>query len=297
MIVGVLCGLVTAAMHALGYVFSRHFVVVQHASVLRLLVHGHVIMAVLAVMLVPLFYGPGMPPLAEYWQPLVLASLFYLIGQTGLFVALRHTDASRISPLLGMKVVIVALLSIVLLDVPLTGLQWVAVGLSVVAAWILNASGGYLPLASVVGTVFAVTCYSFSDIYIWRLIDVMRVMGDVRGPVTAALLCYGLCGLACVPTLPWLGSRRRGDWLWAAPYAVTWLTGIVFMFLAFALAGLVLGNIAVGTRGLISIALGVLLAGWGMEHLEQRISKTVLLRRGIAAVAMVLAIAVFVAAE
>ncbi|MEX2670502.1 MAG: EamA family transporter [Phycisphaeraceae bacterium] len=297
MLVGVLCGLVTAVMHAIGYIFSRRFVVVQHASVVRLLVLGHVIMAGIAVAAFPFVYSPEMPPLSEYAGPLLGASFFYFTGQTGLFIALRHTDASRISPLLGLKVAAVAMLSTVALGTTLTLTQWAAVALAVAAAWILNASGGLLPLASILGTILAVTAYAVSDIFIKHLLDAMAPMGTLRGPMTAALLSYALCGFACIPTLPWLGSRRKGDWLWSAPYAVTWLTGIMFMFVSYNLAGLVLGNIAVGTRGLVSIALGVLLAKLGMVHLEQRLEPGVLPRRIAAAIAMVLAIALFVAAS
>ena len=65
------------------------------------------------------------------------------------------------------------------------------------------------------------------------------------------------------------------------------------------MAGPVLGNIAIAiaTRGLWSIVLDVLLAAMGMVHLERRVQHHVLLRRVIAAIMMIAAIALYRARE
>jgi len=106
-----------------------------------------------------------------------------------------------------------------------------------------------------------------------------------------------MCGVAGLVALPWYGSRRFADWRAAAPYAAIWLPSMFALFGSLALCGAVLGNLAIATRGLFSIVLGVVLARGGFHHLEQHVARGVLLRRLAAAILMMAAIGLFGWAE
>jgi hypothetical protein len=65
------------------------------------------------------------------------------------------------------------------------------------------------------------------------------------------------------------------------------------LFACFGLIGVVHGNIVQSTRGLISIGIGYLLARAGHAHIEERVSRATMLRRVVAGVLMLLAVALF----
>ena len=84
-----------------------------------------------------------------------------------------------------------------------------------------------------------------------------------------------------------------GDWLYALPFAAAWLLSMVFLYACFALIGPVFGNILQSTRGILSIVLGAGLARLGVEHLEERVPRAVLLQRIGAALLMCIAVWLF----
>lgn len=291
---GVLCGVMAACGQSAAYLLSRRFIVERQRSPAQLLAISHTMLGLGGIVtLAATWDAPLLEPTSYIWFA-IGAGGFYLLGQAGLFTALRMTDASRVSPLLGLKVVVVALLWGGLMAQPITPMQWVAVALAVAAAFVLNYTGGKLPPGALIAALLACLGFGLSDLHIVQLI---AAMGD--GPrsfpatMRAVALTYLFCGIVSAALLPWLGSRRRSDWAGALPYASVWYVVVVLLFSGLALAGPVLANIALATRGLWSIALGALIAAVGLEHLERRASLGVLIRRTIAAAMMVAAIALY----
>ncbi|MBI1374057.1 MAG: EamA family transporter [Phycisphaera sp.] len=296
---GVILAFGTATSQSVAYVLTRQFVVSKHGSVMKLMVMAHLIMGVFAAVGLSLMWDDHLRDVASYAVPLAGSAGWYLVGQGAFFVALRKADASRVSPLLGLKIGAVAILAMLVLGIEINAWQWLAVGVSVAAAFVLNASGGWLPWPAVVGSLTACVAYALADIDIIRLVGAMGGGADVaaetkmHASVIAALATYVLCGLVAAAALPWFGSRRRGDWYAAAPFAGAWLVGMFCFFGALAMIGPVLGNIILATRGVFSIILGACLARLGMVHLEQKVSTPILVRRAAAAVMMIIAIGVY----
>ncbi len=304
---GIALGLAAAACQSLSYVFSRLFVIRRHNGVMQLLVMAHVLMGLASLVALPFLWSPQLPPPSHWAWTLGAVSLFYMLGQLGLFIALRYTDASRTAPLLGLKIAILAFISMLFLHEHMGVCQWLAVAMSVVAAFMLNYSGAKMPLAAVAAILFACITYSISDLNILLLVRHFKeanpqtcILGRLLplSPATYSVLIsvcmsYILCGLAGIALMPWAGKREGADWKWAAPFAAAWLTAMVFLFACFAGIGVVYGNIVQSTRGLISILLGAHIASLGFEHLEKRIAHTVLLKRIAAAALMTGAIALF----
>jgi drug/metabolite transporter (DMT)-like permease len=247
------------------------------------------------VVLLPVLWPANMPAFRVYAWPLFMESITYLCGQACLFTALRHTEASRLAPLLGFKVAILAALSWLLFRYGITGQQWIAVALAVAAAWLLNEHGGRLPRSAVVAILLTCVFYATSDLFIRLTIDRLAPVPRVQASLLNVAMSYSLCGVAVLP-LWWRAKPiQRGDVWRATPYALTWLTSMGFLFISFAYIGVVLGNIVQSSRGLISILLGPLVArsdDWG--HLESTKPTHAVLRHAGIALLMVAAVVLYV---
>lgn len=293
MLLGIVFGFSAALSQSFSYVFSRVFVSRHERGVFDLFVLSHIIMGGWSVALLPFLWPDAMPAPRVFSLDLLGTTLFYLAGQVGLFQALRHTDASRVAPLLGLKLPLLTVIS-VLLGAHFTPGQWGAVALSVLGAAALNWSGKRLPWASAAWVLWACLGYSLSDIYIRRLMEHFSHLSSMfHRAALGTCLSYVLCGIVGLVLLPWLRARKPRAWFEAVPYSVAWFLGMLFLFGCFGQIDVVFGNVIQASRGVISILFGVGLAKAGLTALEQRVSRGVLLRRIGAALLMIGAIALF----
>jgi drug/metabolite transporter (DMT)-like permease len=290
---GIAIGFAAAFSQSLSYLFSRWFTRRCHESTLVLLIVSHMTMGIFSIVLIPFLWPAVMPPFREYAPSLLGCAGFYLMGQTGLFFALKKSDASRISPLLGLKILILAVISILFFGQHYSWIQWLAVVLSLGAAILLNWVGGTLPLTGALWILFTCVGYSLSDLYIKELVGHFQHLGLLHASFLCACLCYILCGVASLTIgffNPW---PTRKMWAYGTPFAVAWFIGMLCIYACFASIGVVFGNIVQSSRGIISIVLGSLVAAAGHEHLERRTSRRVLIQRIVAAILMMAAIALF----
>jgi len=290
---GILLGLGAALCHSLSYIFSGLFVRKFSSSTIVLLTLSHAVMGVLSLILLPMVWPATMPPFTEYAFPLFAGVACYGLGQTGLFMALKRTDASRISPLLGIKLVLLAIISVTFLGAHYGIGKWTAVILTLTAAALLNESGGRIHSRSLLWVLLACLGYSFSDLSIKALVGHFDYMGILAGSLLCAAMSYTICGALSLIGFLFIPRPSRQMWLHAVPFALAWMAAMLCLFACFASIGVVFGNIVQSTRGLLSIALGALIARAGYTHLERIVPRKVLLRRGCAAILMVVAIALF----
>lgn len=295
-LIGISCGLLAALFSSFSYLGSRFFLTKHPGGSKKLLVLSHVWMGLFSLPTLALTYRGKVPPIENYLLILLICVGCYLIAQLALFTALKRVDASRVAPLLGLKIAILALLSVFWVGHAIQILQWVAVGLSVAAAFLLNRIGGPLPKKAFFGVMTACICYALSDIHIIKLVAVLhQTMPMVQASFLASALCYVLAGLIMLPALFWQGSRLWPEWRDAIPFALAWFLSMLGLYYCFATIGVVLGSIAQATRGLISIGLGVWIAHiWNWVHLEAKVDRALFVRRVIAAVLMAGAIVLYV---
>ena len=319
LIVGILLGLCSAVASSLAYLASRRFTV-RHAGheadqprwrgPLRLMVAAHLYLAVICGTASFFLMPRGeLQPVDWGWAitTTVLVAVFYLTANTLLFFALRLTDASRIAPLLGFKVVLLAMVTHFILHEQLSGLQWVAVVMATAAASMLGASGGRLHVRIILLTLGTCAGFVGSDVFIDRMYrawlpagveyDTATAMQLVRASVTGMSLVYVWCGTIAFLLLPVAKPWRKDHWRGSAPYAAAWLAAMLCLFSTFALVGIVLGNILQSTRGLMSIMLGVVVVKLGHHHIESHAPWKVVIQRLIAAAMMTGAIVLFVTAK
>jgi uncharacterized membrane protein len=304
---GVVSGLAAAFFSAVSYLVSRHYGLCQRAmgrkgSALRLLAVSHLLMAAVCIPLTWAAWPASSPPVRLFAAPLAASVGFYLLGQSALFAALKRVEASRLAPLLGLKIVMLAVIVSFVLGHVLDTRQWLAVALSVAAAAMLQSGRGAVP-AGAFGFVLS-CCLSFaiSDIFILHLIDGLQkgaiessgAISRLHAGGLAMALTYGVCGVLFAPLVVALRPYTRADWAAAAQYASAWLVSMVGLYLCFGLVGVVFGNILQSTRGVMSVALGAAMAHLGWHELEQRVDRATLLRRLAAALLMTAAIALYV---
>jgi len=301
---GIVAGLAAAAFSALSYLITRHHGNQQGGGSLRLLVQGHFLMGLACLPLAWALWPAASPPLDAWLPPLLGASLCYLVGQATVFALLKRTDASRVAPLLGLKIAILAVIVTFALATPLTARQWAAVAVSLLAAVMLQRSGGSLPLRSVAGILLACCFFAMSDLCIVGTIDGLQTPstaspeaaeppGRLAAGVLAMASTYAVCGGAAALFLPRVSRGRKGGWFAAAQYAAAWLAGMVALYACFGAVGVVFGNILQSTRGIMAVGVGAMLAHMGWHDLEQPVDREALVRRLIAAALMTVAIAIY----
>ncbi len=291
---GILLGLAAAASQSVSYIFSRLFVIQRQHAITQLLVGAHLVMGVMSAVLLPFVWTADMPPIRNYIMPLAGSAGFYMAGQGGFFYLVKRTDSSRIAPLLGLKIVILAMIVVVFMGQPLTLAQWIAVLLCTGAAVMLNVSGERLPWRSTAWVLIVCTLYSLSDMNIAELVKSLAPLSRMRASVVGACMSYIACGIAGLALLPRAGGLKGlGEWRYMLLFALAWFASMIFLYACFATVGPLYGNLLQSTRGIISIVIGAWLARMGLEHIEQKAPKKVLALRIVAAILMCAAIWMF----
>jgi drug/metabolite transporter (DMT)-like permease len=303
LLLGVTAGLATALLSAVSFLVSRHHGG-RAGGALRLLVLAHAIMGLACIPAAALLWPTGLPLRRGWIAPLVGSAGTYLVGQAVVFTALRRADASRVAPLLGLKIVTLAAITSCLPGGRLDTRQWVAVALSVVAAILLQRGGG-LPVAALGPIVAACVAFAVSDLCIIGLIDGLQQaalttgapLGRLHAGSLAMTVTYLLCGavaaIGLVPPSP-LRPTGRAAWTGAWRYAAVWLLCMVTLYACLGLVGAVFGTILQSTRGIMAIVIGAALGHLGWHELETRVDRRTLVRRVVAAALMTAAIAIYV---
>lgn len=309
---GITAGLSAAFCQSLTYLAARHYVQRRVVAEGRggasreMLVLAHVWMGLFSLVLLPFVWPAGGLSFKALFDPAWKMCVLYLLGQVGTMIALRHAEPSRVSPLLGFKIVVLAGIAS-FADQPhvagtapaahgLTSLQWLAVGMSVLAAIALSYSGPVMRKRALFGVLLACVAYSFADWNITRTCMAVESLGvpALQASLITVGICHGLCGFVGAAALPAWGSKKRRDWLDAAPYAVAWFVAMLFLYWCFAMVGPLLGNILQSTRGLMSILMSSLLIYWGHHHIEPVSSRGAFLRRLGAGALMFSAVSLYV---
>lgn len=290
---GILLGIGAAFGHSLAYLATRWFTEDRGRTTGQLLVLSHVMMGAVCGVALVLMWPDALGLQASWLYRFAGLVGFFVVAQTCLISSLGMADASRVAPLLGLKVAVLAVIAVIL-GGSLSWMQWGAVGLAVAAAWVLNGVGGRLPWRVTALVVVACLSYAIADTFILGTIEeVRRITGDdsMMGiPLFTVAAVYSMVGLIAAALLPVFGTRDRMAWRDALPYVASWMMTMVFLYGTFAAVGTVLGSILQSARGLFSILMGIGLAAMGWHHLEQKHGWAVQLRRLGAAALMCLAV-------
>lgn len=247
-----------------------------------------------AVCLVP-FWGLGTGTGGGHWGQPVVTSLLFMLGQVATLRAIEKGDVSIATPVLGTKIILVALVSAMLLPDPIPLKWWVAAALSVSAIVLLNRQpSGHAdtPRAATIGpTITAALAAAVSFAFFDVLVQKWAPLWGVGRFLAINFISLALCSFALVPAFSApLRRISRAAWPWL-------LAGSTLLGLQAAGLTISLGtygdataiNVVYSTRGLWSV-----LAVWWIGHWfksdEQHLSGKVLRLRLYGAGLMLVAV-------
>lgn len=208
------------------------------------------------------FLGGTFPAIALWWQPAVVALLF-LAGQILSFLAIERGDVSVATPVLGVKVVLVAIFVSLVLHEPVSPALWLAAILSSVGIVFLNRSGGgqshhHAGLTIALG-MLAAACYALFDVLVqkwspaWGAGRFLPMLMWFVALYSLALIPFFHAPLRAVPRAAWRPLLGGGFFIAAQG---------VFLISALSLYGKATAiNVVYGSRGLWSV-----LAVWWLGH-------------------------------
>ena len=228
----------------------------------------------------------------DYWQPAV-SGLLFLGGQMFIFLALQSGDVSVTTPVMGVKVLLVALLSQLLRAGDVPWQWWTGAGLSTAAVALLHFGEPHGQRSRVGRTVLlagmSALSVSMGDVLLQKW-----VVGWGSGRYLPPMFLFNaLYTFAFVPFFRaplWALDRRA--WLW---------TGGGALLLAINNAGIALAiavwrtatsvNILYSLRGLVSVGLVWAIGHWfsnDEQHLTPRVFRFRLIGAGLMLAAIVL---------
>jgi drug/metabolite transporter (DMT)-like permease len=208
------------------------------------------------------FLGGSFPSFALWWQPAVVALLF-LAGQVLSFLAIERGDVSVATPVLGVKVVLVAILVSLVLREPVSWALWLAAILSSVGIVFLNRSGVGHPhhhagLTIALG-MLAAACYALFDVLVqkwspaWGAGRFLPMLMWFVALYSFALVPFFHAPLRAVPRAAWRPLLGGGFFIAAQG---------IFLISAVSLYGKATEiNVVYSSRGLWSV-----LAVWWLGH-------------------------------
>ena len=290
MLLGIVTGLLAALLQSGSYVFSRQFLA-RHNSSWQLIVYSQLAMGLLGGITM-LFMPFG--NLFQDLVPFLLTLLFWIasmmIGQYAFFRSLKEIEASRLASLLGLKILILAAISLIFLNGRISVLQTLAIFVSAAAAMGMNWSGGgRLSLKGCIWLFQTLVFYSLADLAETRMVLMVQTGNMIRDGIIIGGVSYFGLGVLTLPAL----IRCKRSWKLlrdAVPFGVAWFYAMTALYMCFGLLGTVFGNVVQSSRGLFSVLIGLILAEMGATRIEAKVSKSAWIRRGIAALLMMLAI-------
>ncbi len=295
MFFGVSIGLASAVMQSAAYIFSRRFVGEFHSS-LKLVIYSQVVMGMfgLAVFAVTLPFT-AFPRGAELFRFSVAMAVFvaaYHVAFYCFFKALDEIEASRLSSLLGLKVVVIALITYPFIHAELNAMHLLAVALTAVSAVGMNFSGVRIGGRGALYLALALLGFATTDITGTIFVKAMPGEAATSKAICATSLAYvflGIIAAAAFLKIKFEPRVCRG----ALPYSVLWFAAMLILFASFGIVGVVFGSIIQASRGVVSVIIGILLARTGYVAVEPDVPVRVWVRRAVMAALMVAAIGLY----
>jgi len=247
----------------------------------------------MAICMAPVWLLGGKIPPGLWWQPLVVG-FFFFTAQTFMFLALTRGDVSVATPIMGTKVLMVAMFSIIVLPGPVPLSWWIAAFLSTAGVYFLSRGDESIRRGALNAALFAVGAAAFfalNDVFVqkwapaWGIGRFLPIM----------FTCVALMSFAFVPLFhaPLRQIPNKGR-MWVAAGAIilgVQAVGILFAIGRFGDATAV--NIVYSVRGMLSVVF-VWLAGHWFLNEESKLGRRILVQRFIGSALMVSAVVLVV---
>jgi drug/metabolite transporter (DMT)-like permease len=236
-----------------------------------------------------LFLGGNIRDWHQLWQPASLA-LLYLLGLILSFFSLKIGDVSVATPVLGLKIILVALLTTVLLNQHLSAPIWIAACISSVAVALLNATrGGHHERVgiTIVLAGSAAATYALFDVLVQRW---SGNWGPGRFlPIMMGLVAIYSWPLRLVERKASIFPHSARPWLWAGTICLA-VQSMLFIFTVARFGEATMANILYSSRGVWSV-IAVWVVGHWFRSREQHLGRRILAWRLCGAILLLIAIA------
>ena len=295
MTIGIICGFITAILNSVGYLCSANFLK-RYRSPIRLLLFAHIVMMLPSIpVFICMFPFTRLADPGSFCLSILAWIVVFVLGQGSFFMALKHCEASRLSSLLGLKIIVLTVIFMLAKHhFPNIG-QWTAVFMAGAAAMLINWTGSFrMSFKGWFFTFSTLVFYSLCDINETNIVLTIVNSGysGLKGSIISASAIYTVLGLVSLPGLFFLRPTKK-QFLLSAPYALLWLSSQIFLMTCFAMVLPVFGNVILASRGLVSVILGAMLSLVGLQKLDAVISRKQWILRAVAAILMIGAIAVY----
>jgi drug/metabolite transporter (DMT)-like permease len=245
---------------------------------------------VAAAVFAPWWFAPQLP---FSWSNLihaVVCGIAFFIGQIFTFLALSRGDVSVATPVLGTKVIFVAIFGIAWAGEKLGPVMWLAAFLTAVATMLLGGRG-----ASQTQHFGRSLFYGFSAAASFAMTDVLQQrwvqhwgFGPFAGTMflTIAVLSIGLIPFFRAP----LRDLAKSSWHWALAGGFTLslqATGMAYSIATF--HEVTTTNVLYNTRGIWSVVLVWVIGHW-FDNAEREQGTRIMLRRLFAAALLLVAV-------
>lgn len=236
--------------------------------------------------------GGAIPAASLWWQPLA-AALIFLVGQIATLGALSAGDVSVATPVLGLKILLVAVLTTVLIGDPIGARLWTAAGLSSAAIALLNVNRKHSHARvgiTIVLAAIGAAAYACFDVLVQKWTASWGT-GRFLPIVMASAAVYSI-------PLQWLDASRKATADQPAQAHTRWLVagalcfavqGVMFVMSIVIYRQVTSANVLYSSRGLWSVV-----AVWAIGHWfanrERHLGAHVLVWRFVGAILLMAAI-------
>jgi drug/metabolite transporter (DMT)-like permease len=242
-----------------------------------------------------IWFAGGPPVQIDLWyQPTIIAVCLFG-GMVSQFIALHRGDISVAVPVMGLKLLVVALLNPWVVGEAIPPRLWIAVVLSLVGVTLLNrgaagASSGKRSFTIAVTAGFlAALCFGAFDLFVAR----WGPQWGVGRLLPCVFWINGLLSLACIAgfrTPLWSLSRSARAWLALGALLISF-QGLLFIGCLAVYGKAVQPNVTYAIRGLVSVFL-VWTLGRYFHNQEARMGDGTLLYRLIGAASLFAAVVI-----
>lgn len=218
----------------------------------------------LAVMAAPLFLLAAPPtPEARWYQPVIAGTAFFL-GQVFTFLAINKGDVSVATPVLGTKVIFVALFTVLLIHLPIPWTLWAAAFLTTLALAVLGGGSKGESHHKFLSTLL----YAGTSALSFSLTDVVtQKWSPVWGGAGFSARFLAVCGLLSFTLIPLFKGRLRdiprSTWVWFGGGAFLLSAQGLLLYIVLGHFGHATEmNVIYNSRGLWTVLLVWFFGGW-----------------------------------
>lgn len=292
MVWGILIGATSAVMQSASYALSRKFVT-GHGSPAQLVIYSQLWMGVFGVAAFSASLSfTAIPRSREFFMVLAAFVVAYNAAQYCFFRTVREIEASRAGSLMGLKVILIALISMLLFRERLDFRHAVAVLLTAVSGVGMNFSGARISRRGALFLALTLSGFAATDITGTRLVQLMPGQAVTLEAICVMSLAYVLLGVIAGAAFLRLRFEPR-LLVGALPYSAMWFSAMLLLFASFGIIGVVFGSIIQASRGVISVVMGLILAKLGCSVVEPDVAPRLWVRRAVMALLMISAIGLY----